>query len=80
MIWLHFLGGSVGLLTSAHIMAAINPSAYLETDININPLRTSVLKNELNIENGKIHINDDYGIGGPLNFDTVNKYLVLSNA
>ena len=79
-IWLHFLGGSVGLLTSAHIMAAINPSAYLETDININPLRTSVLKNELNIENGKIHINDDYGIGGPLNFDTVNKYLVLSNA
>ena len=79
-IWLHFLGGSVGLLTSAHIMAATNPSAYLETDININPLRTSVLKNELNIENGKIHINDDYGIGGPLNFDTVNKYLVLSNA
>ena len=79
-IWLHFLGGSVGLFTSAHIMAAINPSAYLETDININPLRTSVLKNELNIENGKIHINDDYGIGGPLNFDTVNKYLVLSNA
>jgi D-galactarolactone cycloisomerase len=78
-IWLHFLGGGVGLLTSAHIMSAINPSAYLETDININPLRTSLFHNELNIENGKISFNDDYGIGGPLNFDTVNKYLVSSN-
>ena len=78
-IWLHFLGGGVGLLTSAHIMSAINPSAYLETDININPLRTSLFHNELNIENGKISFNDDYGIGGPLNFDTVNKYLVSSH-
>lgn len=78
-IWLHFLGGGVGLLTSAHIMSAINPSAYLETDININPLRTSLFHNELNIENGKISFNDDYGIGGPLNFDTINKYLVSSN-
>ena len=78
-IWLHFLGGGVGLLSSAHIMSAINPSAYLETDININPLRTSLFHNELNIENGKISFNDDYGIGGPLNFDTINKYLVSSN-
>jgi len=78
-IWLHFLGGGVGLLTSAHIMSAINPSAYLETDININPLRTSLFHNELHIENGKISFNDDYGIGGPLNFDTVTKYLVSSN-
>jgi hypothetical protein len=60
-------------------MSAINPSAYLETDININPLRTSLFHNELNIKNGKISFNDDYGIGGPLNFDTVNKYLVSSH-
>ena len=78
-IWLHFLGSGVGLLTSAHIMSAINPSAFLETDINVNPLRTNLFKNELKIEGGKINFNDDHGIGGPLNFDTINKYLISSN-
>jgi L-alanine-DL-glutamate epimerase-like enolase superfamily enzyme len=78
-IWMHFLGSGVGLLTSAHIMSAINPSAFLETDINVNPLRTNLFKNELKIEGGKINFNDDYGIGGPLNFDTINKYLISSN-
>ena len=78
-IWMHFLGGGVGLLTSAHIMSVINPSAFLETDINVNPLRTNLLKNELKIEGGKIHFNDEHGIGGPLDFDTINKYLISSN-
>ena len=79
-IWMHFLGGGVGLLTSAHIMSVINPSAFLETDINVNPLRTNLFKNELKIEGGKINFNDDHGIGGPLDFDTINKYLISSNA
>jgi len=78
-IWMHFLGGGVGLLTSAHIMSVINPSAFLETDINVNPLRTNLLKNELKIEGGKINFNDEHGIGGPLDFDTINKYLISSN-
>ena len=76
---MHFLGSGVGLLTSAHIMSAINPPAFLETDINVNPLRTNLFKNELKIEDGKINFNDDHGIGGPLNFDTINKYLISSN-
>jgi L-alanine-DL-glutamate epimerase-like enolase superfamily enzyme len=78
-IWMHFLGSGVGLLTSAHIMSVINPSAFLETDINVNPLRTNLLKNELKIEGGKINFNDEHGIGGPLDFDTINKYLISSN-
>ena len=76
---MHFLGSGVGLLTSAHIMSAINPNGLLETDININPLRTSIFKNELNIENGKIHLSDNHGIGSQLDFDTINKYLVSTN-
>ena len=78
-IWMHFLGSGVGLLTSAHIMSAINPSVFLETDINMNPLRTNLFKNELKIEGGKINLNDDHGIGGPLDFNTINKYLISSN-
>ena len=78
-IWMHFLGGGVGLLTSAHIMSVINPSAFLVFVINVNPLRTNLLKNELKIEGGKINFNDEHGIGGPLDFDTINKYLISSN-
>jgi len=78
-IWIHFLGSGVGLLTSAHIMSAINPSAFLETDINVNPLRTNLFENELKIEDGKLYLGDHYGIGGPLNFDTINKYLISSS-
>ena len=78
-IWIHFLGGGIGLLTSAHIMSAFNPNAFLETDINLNPLRTSLFENELDILDGKVFLEDSYGIGGPLNYDTIDKYLVSSN-
>jgi len=78
-IWIHFLGSGIGLLTSAHFMSAINPSAYLETDININPLRTNLFQNKLMIKGGKINLNDDHGIGVSLVFDTINKYLVSSH-
>ena len=78
-IWIHFLGGGIGLLTSAHIMSAFNPNAFLETDINLNPLRTSLFENELEIVNGKVHLENSYGIGGQLNYDTIDKYLVSSN-
>ena len=76
---MHFLGSGVCLLTSAHIMSAINPTAFLETDINFNPLRTNLFDEGLNIENGKIKLNDAHGIGGKLNFDTIHKYLISSN-
>ena len=78
-IWIHFLGGSIGLLTSAHIMSALNPDAFLETDINMNPLRTSLFENELEIVDGKVYLEGFDGIGGPLNYDIIDKYLVSSN-
>jgi L-alanine-DL-glutamate epimerase-like enolase superfamily enzyme len=78
-IWIHFLGGGIGLLTSAHIMSAFNPNAFLETDINLNPLRTSLFENELDILDGKVFLEDSFGIGGSLNYDTIDKYLVSSN-
>ena len=60
-------------------MSAFNPNAFLETDINLNPLRTSLFENELDILDGKVFLEDSYGIGGPLNYDTIDKYLVSSN-
>ena len=60
-------------------MSALNPDAFLETDINMNPLRTSLFENELEIVDGKLHLEGCDGIGGPLNYDTIDKYLVSSN-
>ena len=35
----HFLGGGIGLLASAHALAAVGGDGMLEVDCNPNPLR-----------------------------------------
>lgn len=35
----HFLGGGVGLIASAHLLAAVGGAGMLEVDVNPNPLR-----------------------------------------
>ena len=77
-IWLHFLGSGVGLLTSAHVMAAINPEGKLETDINENLLRTKIFDTAIIINEGKINLNNNFGIGMKLNMEIINKYLIKS--
>ena len=77
-IWLHFLGSGVGLLTSAHVMAAINPEGKLETDINENLLRTKILDTTIIINEGKINLNNNFGTGMKLNMEIINKYLIKS--
>ncbi len=39
----HFLGGAVGLLHSAHLLAAVGGDGWLEVDVNPNPLREQLL-------------------------------------
>jgi len=77
-IWLHFLGSGVGLLTSAHVMAAINPEGKLETDINENLLRTKIFDTELKVIEGKFNLNNNFGIGMKLNKEIIKKYLINS--
>ena len=69
--WYVNIGSHYGLLSIQLL--------FLETDINFNPLRTNLFDEGLNIENGKIKLNDAHGIGGKLNFDTIHKYLISSN-
>lgn len=75
-IFLHFLGSGVGLITSAHLMSALNKKGLLETDFNENPLRDNIFNEPLNIINGKIQLNSKPGIGYNLNKIIINKYLV----
>ena len=75
-IYLHFLGSGVGLITSAHMMSAINSNGLLETDFNKNPLRDSIFNETIKITNGKIYLNNNPGIGFNLNKKIIKKYTI----
>ena len=75
-IYLHFLGSGVGLVTSAHVMSAINENGYLEMDLNNNPLRDSLFTQDIKVSNGNILLNDLPGIGFKLNKKIIKKYQV----
>ena len=75
-IYLHFLGSGVGLITSAHMMSAINSNGLLETDFNENPLRGSIFNETIKITNGKIYLNNNPGIGFNLNKKIIKKYTI----
>jgi len=75
-IYLHFLGSGVGLITSAHMMSAINSNGLLETDFNENPLRDNIFNETIKITNGKIYLNNDPGIGFNLNKKIIKKYTI----
>ena len=77
-LYLHFLGSSVGLITSAHVMSAINKKGLLENDLNTNPLRDLLFNQEIKISNGMLNLNEKPGIGYNLNKSLVSKYLVNS--
>jgi D-galactarolactone cycloisomerase len=59
----HFLGGAVGLLASAHILAAAGGKGMLEIDTNPNALRDELAGAVLKVENGGISLSDEPGIG-----------------
>ncbi len=59
----HFLGGGIGLLASAHLLAAQGGDGMLEMDTNPNGLRDSLVADLLRIEDGMIRLSEEPGIG-----------------
>ena len=51
------------MVTSAHLMSAINQSGCLEYDINENALRTDILNPTVKIKDGYLLLNSSIGIG-----------------
>jgi L-alanine-DL-glutamate epimerase-like enolase superfamily enzyme len=58
----HFLGGGIGLLASAHLLAACNGGA-LEVDANDNPLRDGFCGAVADVKDGEIELTDAPGLG-----------------
>lgn len=58
----HFLGGGIGLIASAHLLAAAGGNGLLEVDINPNPLRDLFFANG-EVPGGDVNISDAPGLG-----------------
>lgn len=72
----HSLAGAIGLLASAHLLAASQNPGMLEIDANKNPLRTDLFDDFPKIEGGGIRLPDKPGLGAEPNMHVVEKYRV----
>ena len=70
----HYLGGGIGLMASAHLLAASNQRGWLEMDVNSNPLRSEVLGEHLTVHEGHVTLNSSPGIGFDPDLDALQRY------
>ena len=59
----HYLGAGIGLLASAHLLAASGAAGLLEIDANPNPLRSALSGPLASIDEGSACLGDAPGIG-----------------
>jgi D-galactarolactone cycloisomerase len=72
----HYLGGGVGLLASAHLLAAAGGDGLLEIDANPNPLRTLSCGAIARIRDGGAKLDDTPGLGLALDLAALSGYAV----
>jgi D-galactarolactone cycloisomerase len=72
----HYLGGGVGLLASAHLLAAVGGDGLLEIDANPNPLRTSLCGPLADISDGRATFAASPGLGIEPDLSELSRYAV----
>jgi L-alanine-DL-glutamate epimerase-like enolase superfamily enzyme len=72
----HFLGGGIGLLASAHWLAAVGGDGMLEVDANPNPLRSATCGPIATIRDGCVRLGDEPGLGSEPDFGALARYAV----
>lgn len=71
----HYLGGGIGLVASAHILAAAGGNGLLEIDVNPNPLREALAQPFPKISGGRFTMPVGSGLGVEPDLDAVNSWL-----
>jgi len=72
----HFLGAGVGLLASAHLLAAVGGGGMLEIDANPNPLRTLTCGSLAQTSAGTATLSDTPGLGPAPDLQALRQYAV----
>ncbi|MGI9437012.1 MAG: mandelate racemase/muconate lactonizing enzyme family protein [Geminicoccaceae bacterium] len=73
----HFLGGGLGLVTSAHFLSAAGGDGMLEIDVNDNALRELFAGSLLPLRDGRAITPDGPGLGVTPDRDLIRDYEVL---
>ncbi len=73
----HFLGGGIGLLASAHLLAGSRGGGLLEVDSNDNPLREDFCGPVADIRAGEIVLPETPGLGVEPDVASIEKYRTL---
>ena len=73
----HFLGGGIGLLASAHVLAAIGGDGFQECDANPNPLREHIVAIP-EVNNGNMSIPMESGFGVEPQWENIAEYRINS--
>jgi D-galactarolactone cycloisomerase len=73
----HFLGGGIGLLASAHLLAGSGGRGLLEVDSNDNPLREDFCGAVPDIRDGEIALTEKPGLGVEPDVKAIEKYRTL---
>jgi L-alanine-DL-glutamate epimerase-like enolase superfamily enzyme len=71
----HYLGGGIGLMASAHLLAASGGDGMLEIDVNENPLREGLAQPFPMISGGRFTLGDRWGLGVEPDMTMVGEYL-----
>lgn len=70
----HYLGGGVGLLASAHLLAAAGGDGMLEIDANPNPLRTLASGPLNRLHAGTAALGEEPGLGPAPDLEALRKF------
>lgn len=70
----HYLGGGLGLLASAHLLAGIGGDGWLEVDANDNPLRDLFCGSIINVREGTVELGEDPGLGMVPDLASIERY------
>jgi D-galactarolactone cycloisomerase len=72
----HYLGGGLGLLASAHLLAAVGGDGLLEIDANPNPLRSLIAIDLEKVRDGETTLSKRPGLGIEPDLKLLASYLV----
>jgi len=76
----HFLGGGIGLVASAHLLAAAGGDGLLEIDSNDNPLRERLAGPLSKINNGHAQLTNNPGLGFEPDLRSIHQFCVLERS
>lgn len=72
----HYLGGGIGLLASAHLLAAVGGDGLLEIDANPNPLRTLACGPVADVRDGRVALGETPGLGSTPDIAALREFRV----